>query len=143
MTQKELIELAERIRECGIPTHFEPEETRLLLAVWRLVAKGKPVSVEPIGQEASKLHMPVDAALSFIHKLSERDENGNVVGLFGLSQKEHPHRFNVDGKTFSTWCAWDALFLPAMLNRSAQVESKCPATKEKISLSLTPAGVES
>ena len=60
-----------------------------------------------------------------------------------MREKTSRFTFHVDGKTFSTWCAWDALFLPAMLNQHAQVESMCPVTKEKIRVIMTPAGIES
>ena len=132
MTNVNLSELAEKIRESGIPTHFDPNHSRLLIEIWRLVAKGKPVSASQIEQTALRLNMPFEAARTFIYKVSERDESGNVVGIFGLSQKEHPHKFQVNGRTFSTWCAWDALFLPGMLKQTAQVDSSCPATHEKI-----------
>lgn len=142
MTQKELNEIADRIRESGIPTHFDPTHSRLLIEIWRLVANGNPVSANQIEQTAIHLNMPFEAARSFIHKVSERDESGDVVGIFGLSQKEHPHKFQLNGRTFSTWCAWDALFLPAMLKQTARVESLCPATNEKIKLTLTPERVQ-
>ena len=142
MNHIKLNELAKRIRESDVPTHFKPIHSRLLIEIWRLVAKGKPVSANQIEQTALHLNMPFEAAQSFIDEVSERDESGNVVGIFGLSQKEHPHKFQVNGRTFSTWCAWDALFLPGMLKQTAHVESSCPATKEKIKLTLTPEGVQ-
>jgi len=142
MNRKELNELAKRIRESEVPTHFEPDESRLLIQVWRLVAQGQPVAEEKIEQIASKLKLSTEAALSCIFRLSERDEHGNIVGIFGLSQKNHPHKFIVDSKTFSTWCAWDALFLPSMLKQKAEIESTCPTTKETIFVTLTPERVE-
>ena len=142
MNYIKLNELAKRIRESDVPTHFEPDKSRLLIKVWRLVAQGQPVVEEKIEQIASKLNLSTEAALSFIFQLSERDEYGNIVGIFGLSQKNHPHKFVVNTNTFAAWCAWDALFLPAMLKQRAKIESNCPKTKEIIRVTLTPERVE-
>jgi len=66
-----------------------------------------------------------------------------VVGIAGLSQNQHPHRFTVNGIRLATWCAWDSLFLPVMLQQTALVSSQCPATGEVIRLTITPEGVTS
>jgi alkylmercury lyase len=84
----------------------------------------------------------VEKAESFLSKVSERDTEGHIVGILGLSQKIHPHRFEVNGRKLSTWCAWDSLFLPAMLKQAAKVESSCPVTKRTIRLTVTPDKVE-
>ena len=86
--------------------------------------------------------MPLEAATAFVSRLSERDDAGNVVGIMGLSQRNHPHRFEVDGRVLSTWCAWDSLFLPPLLGREAKVESVCPATKTKVRLTISPEKIE-
>lgn len=51
------------------------------------------------------------------------------------------HRFEANGRTLHTWCAWDALCLPALLGDTARVESTCPVTRERISLTVTPARI--
>ena len=37
-----------------------------------------------------------------------------------------------------TWCAWDTLFLPAMLGKTATIEASCEATDEAIRLTVAP-----
>ena len=86
--------------------------------------------------------MPLDALRSFVGRVSERDADGNIVGIFGLSQKDHPHRFTVNHQLLSTWCAWDALFLPPLLGQTAEVESTCPVTKARICARISPERVE-
>lgn len=46
-------------------------------------------------------------------------------------------RIALNGQVLFTWCAWDALFLPALLKRTAEVESVCPVTNRKIRLTVT------
>lgn len=142
MNTPDLGKLAERIRASGVPTHFGPDKARLLIAVWRRVAEGEPVPIGEVEQIATRLDMPVESAVSFIQQLSERDEHNRIVGIFGLSQMDHPNKFFVNARAFSTWCAWDALFLPPMLKQSAQIESVCPQTDETIRVQLTPQRVE-
>jgi alkylmercury lyase len=93
-------------------------------------------------EAASRLRIAPNDAYNFLKQASEFDEDGNLVGIAGLSQKKHPHRFEVNGHILSTWCAWDTLFLPGLLKHSAEVESFCPATKSKILLTLSPDRVE-
>lgn len=54
---------------------------------------------------------------------------GASIGFAGLSLRaDHPRRFVVDGRAFTTWCAWDTLSLPALLQSNAVVESPDPET---------------
>jgi alkylmercury lyase len=69
------------------------------------------------------------------------DAHGAVVAFSGLSLKPTAHRFGLDGRQLFTWCAWDTLFLPALVNESARVESTCPATGEPITLQIDPEGI--
>ncbi len=133
----DLDQIAKALREAEIPPRFRPEESRLLLQLWRLIAGGEPVSPQQVQQIASDLQVPLDAATSFISKVSERDDEGNVVGIVGLSQNKHPHQFDVNGHRLATWCAWDALFLPLVLKQQATVRSSCPATGKVIRLTVT------
>ncbi len=131
-------EVAKALQASNFPQRLGADKKRLRGEVLRLVAKGRPVSLQNIEHIATKIGMAVDAATYFISKVSERDGDGNIVGILGLSQRAHPHRFELKDRVLSTWCAWDALFLPALLSESATVESSCPITKERIRLRITP-----
>jgi alkylmercury lyase len=70
------------------------------------------------------------------------DDEGNVVGA-ALSVRATPHRFHVRGRGLYAWCALDTLFLPGLLNETAEVQSTCPVSGEEIRLTIAPDGVES
>jgi len=53
------------------------------------------------------------------------------------------HRFEVDGRTLSTWCAWDSLFIPEILGKSARVTSPDPENGEVVRLLVSPDRIES
>ncbi len=71
------------------------------------------------------------------------DEANRVIGFWGLSVGKMKHRFEVDGVQLYTWCAWDTLFLPELLGKSARVESICETSGEPVRLSVSPQRVES
>ncbi len=82
-------------------------------AVVRLLACEHPVTPERL---ASALQMTAEQVAGVLAGLAdlEVDQSGNVVG-WGLTLIPTPHRFRVQGQTFYTWCALDALTYPALL----------------------------
>ena len=116
--------------------------SRLLIRIWRTLAKGRPVSGERIDQMIADLGVNQDEAGEFLTGVTERDSGDSIVGIFGLSLNDHPHRFSVNGASLTTWCAEDALFLPAMLDQKATVESYSLLSKKKVRLTLGPDGLE-
>ena len=142
MKNKRLIEIAGALRAVEIPPQLDADQSRFLIKLWRLLANGSPVRPGQIEHIFSDMQIPFDAGNAFINRVSERDGEGNIVGILGLSLLKHPHQFKVKGQTLSTWCAWDALFLPVFLNQTAMLKSYCPATKEIIRLTITTKTVE-
>jgi alkylmercury lyase len=140
---RRLEHFARALQEAGIRQAFTPDVSRLVVRLWREIARGGPVSPERVEQIASALDIEQQTAHEVLDKMCERDRDGNVVGIAGLSQNQHPHRFTIKGIRLATWCAWDALFLPVMLQQTAEVSSQCPVTGEVIRLTITPEGVTS
>lgn len=142
---------AEEVIQAWLTQHDErygehlPEDIRNSMKVTdtmlQMLAEGRPVSAR---QVAEKLSVPVEnieAAFEKVRKGGyEFDEDGNLVGA-ALTLNPTRHQFNLTGKTLYTWCSLDALFLPGLLGRPAQVTSTCPQTGETISLTVSPTGV--
>ena len=107
--------------------------------VVRLLARGHPVTPERL---ASALQMTAERVAGVLAGLAdlEVDQGGNILG-WGLTLIPTPHRFRMNGQTFYTWCALDALTYPALLQVVASVESSCPVSGAPMTLSITPAGV--
>jgi alkylmercury lyase len=118
---------------------LDPEEQTVAVSLYRLLAAGRPVAATSLAERAS---VPV----ARVRPLLERwpavylDENREVVGFWGLALGEMPHQLEVDGKRLYTWCAWDALFVPLILDRPVRVESTCPTTAERITLRVDAQG---
>ncbi|MCH8047982.1 MAG: alkylmercury lyase [Planctomycetes bacterium] len=135
-------EIAKKMRIADLLPRFDADESRLAIKLLHLVAIGHPVSRHLAEQTATRLRVHPDGAALLVDRTCEFDTDGNIVGILGLSQRPHPHHFQVNGRKLSTWCAWDALFLPALLGQTAEVESTCPATKASIHARITPDKVE-
>lgn len=69
----------------------------------------------------------VNAALRWLHDagLVERDTADRVVGIAGLTLEPTKHRLVLDSQGLYTWCAIDAVGIPAALSLDAQVTTSC------------------
>ncbi|MGH7644364.1 MAG: organomercurial lyase, partial [Gemmatimonadales bacterium] len=104
------------------------------------LALGEPVAegdlAAGLGRPTGEIGRILDAWPSV-----ERDERRRVVGFWGLGLAETPHRLKVGGRTLFTWCAWDTLFIPGLLNREARVSSACADSGQPITLTVGAQGV--
>lgn len=121
---------------------YEPAQWRLIVWIVRQVAQGRPLTPEQVDQHIAELGIAPDAAHQSLWEVTERDAAGNIVGAFGLSQSDHPHRVVVAGVPLSAWCAMDTLFLPALLQQTITIESPSPVTHQPIRLQVSPTRVE-
>ena len=117
------------------------ESYSLTVVLLKLLAEGRPVSVE---QLAERSDLSADQIESIVKKYKECggefDDQGNLVGA-ALTLNPTAHRFLTNSKELYAWCALDALFLPNLLGRTAEVASTCPVTGQIIQLSINPEGV--
>jgi alkylmercury lyase len=109
----------------------------LARALLRELAQGKPVSAEALAVPVGRDEHDVTATLARWPNV-RRDHQGRVEAFGGLSLRATRHRLEVGGRRLYTWCAWDTLFLPALLNQEAQVESTCPITGCEVRLTVAP-----
>jgi alkylmercury lyase len=98
----------------------------------RELAKGDPVPIASLDRRAR-------AAVERWPNV-KLDED-RIVAFSGLSLTPTAHRFTVGGRALYTWCAWDTLYLPALLEQSAAVQSRCPVTAAAVRLTVMPDGI--
>ena len=102
-----------------------------------LLARGRPITEQELAAAAGRSEREVALALRGWPNV-DRDAHGAVVAFSGLSLRPTTHRFSVGGRGLYTWCAWDALFLPLLLEQPADVASTCPLTGTPVRLAVTP-----
>ncbi len=102
----------------------------------RQLAAGHPVAPRSLAQA---LDWPIQAVVETLARAQgvEYDKQGNVIG-YGLTLRETPHAFEVNGQRLFTWCALDTLFFPALLDMSARVCSNCAVTGASVSIAVSP-----
>ncbi len=119
------------------------DQQRIGLAVYRLLAEGRPLSAErladAVGAEPAAV---LDAVRATAKSAIHWDDAGRIIGYGGLTLEPTRHRLAVDRRTLYTWCAFDSLFVPELLAEPADVTSTCPATGHEIRLTVSPDRVE-
>jgi alkylmercury lyase len=116
------------------------DDAPLARALLALLARGDAVTDEQLASNAGRSIADVTTALEAWPNV-QRDERGAVVAFSGLSLRPTAHRFEVGGRCLFTWCAWDTLFLPALIDARADVHSTCPITRLPVQLQVEPHGV--
>ncbi len=124
---------------------FSPEEQRAAVALYRELAKGQAVDAVQLGRALGVSPAEGRALLArdSIKAFAYGDDQGCVLGFGGLAAVPMDHRFEVDGRTLGTWCAWDSLFIPEILGRRARVASPDPENGEVVRLLVSPDRIES
>jgi alkylmercury lyase len=128
--------LQDRLLEYG------PDHLRLLVRVMGELAHGHPLSAAQVDAFVVELGISPDAAQQFLRQVTERDASDQIVGALGLSLQDHPHQVSIEDVSLSAWCAEDTLFLPAILQQTATIESPSPVSGQPIRLRVSPERVE-
>lgn len=89
------------------------------------------------------IDLAADALASLVKRgRAEVDDRGRLIGIHGLTLGRTRHSIEHAGQTHNTWCAFDAVGIPAALNISATARSDCPACRQKLAVEInagTPA----
>jgi alkylmercury lyase len=67
---------------------------------------------------------------------AEVDDEGRLVGIHGLTLRPTRHRFVTSERSYQTWCAFDAVGIPAAMGVHATAYTDCPACGQ--ALTVTP-----
>ena len=125
----------------GAFTALDQTDQCISLALYRRLALGSPVALPEIAAE-------VKLPLALIEERVQRwpgvysDGGQRIIGYWGLSLRPMSHLLRVDGRELYAWCAWDTLFLPALLGRAVEVSSACRASGQTVRLGVSARAVE-
>jgi alkylmercury lyase len=116
-------------------------EQQVSLTLYSALAHGHAVSVDTLAQAVRLEAGEVSKVLSRWPGLY-RDARGRVTGFWGMSVSETPHRLTFGIHAVYASCAWDGLFIPHAVGRSAGVHSRCAQTGAPVTLEVGPQGAE-
>jgi hypothetical protein len=124
-----------------LTTRWQHADKEFLRHLFPLLAQGTPVAPTYLSEVTGKDLAEVDQAL--IRGRTTRDNNGNVVELFGISQTAAHHRIRMGNVSLYSCCALVAQMLPLLLGKSVTIESLDPIDNRLIKLEVSPDGLES
>lgn len=105
---------------------------------FRAILAGQPVSLRAL---AERTGMAEERIAASIRVQADRgnvrlNERGLVVGAGGVSLEPSRHRLRLGGMRLHTWCAVDAVGIPAALDAHALVETTCAYCGRAIRIEL-------
>ncbi len=120
---------------------LDATDQTLTLTLYRALASGEPVAIAGL---AAKLDLPANEVATRLARLPGvyYDAERRVIGYWGLTLRPTTHRLRVHSRELYTWCAWDTLFLPALLEVRATVESVCRGSGQPVRLAIGPSAME-
>ena len=63
--------------------------------------------------------------------------DGHLIAVHGLSRRATPHQIEHDDGVINTWCALDAIGIPAALAIDAWARTRCPTCQRFLSVRLS------
>jgi alkylmercury lyase len=141
VSDKQFLQLSSFLRDRGLfPAGSELSQT-ILLQLYRVLAAGQPVEVSALAHNLGLETAQVGSVLQQIPPSNiVWNQDGNISAYRGLDIDKSRHRIVIQGKNLYTWCVFDCLFLPQLLNCEAEIFSTCPQTGDKIRLRLDSKG---
>ncbi len=136
----ELAELTDILK--ARKTIFTGESALFSRQILQLLAEGQPVTPERLAKVSGQ---PVEFIRTTFAALQncgcEFNEQGALIGD-ALTLTPTRHHFRVKDHNLYAWCALDTLFLPALINQTAEITSTCPQTGAAIHLTVSPTSIE-
>lgn len=114
-------------------------DQHISLSIYQIIGKGLPASIEQLAESVHISTNDLKSKLLLWPGVSiNRDEE--VVRFWGISLENMYHTLEFEDAKVYAWCAWDALFIPELVQKKAIIKSKCPITKEEIVLTIDSNG---
>jgi len=125
--------------EVGYMGDNPPPLQRVSVWIYRALAAGRTVTRASIAEAMGTTEAEIDCLLAHVPASAiDVTVEGEITGFVGLSIVSASHEFIVGSRTLYTWCAFDALFLPALIGQDAVLKTRCPETGERIEIELSP-----
>lgn len=119
-----------------LAARWERPDKSILRAVFPLLASGEPVTVERIARITGADGADIETALRLGR--AERDGEGKVTELFGITTVPTTHRIEIDGAVLYSCCALVAQMVPMLVNKPARIMTTDPISGKQVRVELSP-----
>ncbi len=135
MNQSPLDTLATRLA-----AHLDCTQDVVCRQIMRAMAEtGQPLAPVHLARHLQMSQENLTAHLARVPD-TEFDTQGNIVG-WGITLLPTQHQFRLKARPFFTWCAFDTVLFPPLLQVEAHVQSVCEASGQPITFVATPEGI--
>jgi hypothetical protein len=108
---------------------------RVAIAGFHTLWKGRIPTLSELGGGAGAAFDEAIAHLRAAGRI-ELTADGRVVAVHGLSRRTTRHRIDHAGGSVNTWCALDAIGIPAALGIDARAVTTCPTCERDLVVTL-------
>ena len=135
MNQSPLDTLATRLA-----AHLDCTQDVVCRQIMRAMAEtGQPLAPVHLARRLQMSQENLTAHLARVPD-TEFDTQGNIVG-WGITLLPTQHQFRLKARPLFTWCAFDTVLFPPLLQVEAHVQSVCEASGQPITFVATPEGI--
>jgi alkylmercury lyase len=98
----------------------------------------QPMTAAQLADAAALSPAEVERALAALQGggALEVDDRKRVIGAHGLTRRKTRHTIITSQGTWNTWCALDAIGIPAALRVDAEAHTDCPACNTEITIGV-------
>jgi alkylmercury lyase len=123
-----------------LAAHLDCTQDVACQQIMRVMAEtGKPLAPMHLARRLQMRQEDLTAHLACVPD-TEFDAQGNIVG-WGITIVPTRHRFRLKERFLFTWCAFDTVLFPSLLQVEAHVQSECSASGLPITFVATPEGI--
>jgi alkylmercury lyase len=107
----------------GLPPAAQP----IRAALFAILREGRSATRAELAAATNKTQDEVDEVIAALRAIgmAQADDGGRIVAADGLSLIPTPHQLVLDGVELHTWCAIDAVVIPAVIGADALAVTAC------------------
>ena len=116
----------------------DADADRLRWVAFDRLRAGKPVTIDTIARDLEADPAAVGSAVDelLVRGLVELDDHKAMIGAHGITLTPTTHALVLDGDRLHTWCALDAVGIPAALAVDATITTACEWCASPITVTM-------
>ena len=126
-------------------TALSHEEVAVVRAAFKSMKSGTQPTIEQLTGDCGLDHRVVRNALDAFIRSGRADytTDGCLTGIVGLTVEPTRHRLTLEGTPMFTWCAFDAVGIPAALRVDTKTRTTCGYCQEPIEVDIVAGSISS